>query len=128
MTHATLPPTFTSLHVTFNQRFPFTVDLSSAADLRVESKLKLPKSKSSSERLSSEGEESPAHSFTSPVLQTLIQNLSSAEPEDRRTRSLSRHTPGSGASLTARNAFSRSTNMQPVHGRVDWTAKYGGRQ
>ncbi|XP_044075935.1 serine/threonine-protein kinase MAK-like isoform X2 [Siniperca chuatsi] len=62
----------------------------SAIDLRVESKIKPPKSKISSNKLLPSNEEC--------------------------------------ASATGKNAFSRSTNIHPVHGRVDWTAKYGGHQ
>ncbi|XP_070701796.1 serine/threonine-protein kinase MAK-like [Pempheris klunzingeri] len=80
------------------------IDLSSAADLRVESKLKLSKNKTSSSK--------PA--------------LSNEEYEGWRSRSLNPYIPGSSA--TGRDALSRPTNIQPVHGRVDWAAKYGGHQ
>ncbi|XP_076601679.1 serine/threonine-protein kinase MAK-like isoform X1 [Chaetodon auriga] len=78
------------------------IDLSSAADLRVESKIKTSKSKTSSNKLSNE------------------------EHEGWRCRSLNPQIPGS--SLTARTTFPKSAHVQPVHGRVDWTAKYGGHQ
>ncbi|XP_035861003.1 serine/threonine-protein kinase MAK-like isoform X5 [Sander lucioperca] len=73
-------------------------------DLRVESKIKSSKSKTSSNKLL----------------------LSNEEYEGWRSRSLNPQNPGS--SVTGKNTFSRSTNTQPVHGRVDWTAKYGGHQ
>uniref|UniRef100_A0A8D0CPI0 non-specific serine/threonine protein kinase n=1 Tax=Sander lucioperca TaxID=283035 RepID=A0A8D0CPI0_SANLU len=76
----------------------------SAIDLRVESKIKSSKSKTSSNKLL----------------------LSNEEYEGWRSRSLNPQNPGS--SVTGKNTFSRSTNTQPVHGRVDWTAKYGGHQ
>ncbi|XP_039671420.1 serine/threonine-protein kinase MAK-like isoform X2 [Perca fluviatilis] len=69
-----------------------------AIDLRVESKIKSSKSKTSSNE----------------------------EYDGWRSRSLNPQNPGS--SITGKNSFSRSTNIQPVHGRVDWTAKYGGHQ
>ncbi|XP_035526691.1 serine/threonine-protein kinase MAK-like [Morone saxatilis] len=80
------------------------IDLSSAADLRVESKIKPAKSKTSLNKLL----------------------LSKEECEGRRSRSLNPQMPGSSASVTGK--FSKSTNIQPVHGRVDWSAKYGGHQ
>lgn len=47
-----------------------------------------------------------------------------------RSRSVNPQFPGSsgggGSSSVGRKTFSRSTNAQPVHGRVDWAAKYGG--
>ncbi|KAL7386733.1 hypothetical protein ABVT39_012663 [Epinephelus coioides] len=76
----------------------------SAVDLRVESKIKSSKSKTSSNKLS----------------------LSNEEYEGWKSRSLNPHIMGPCA--TGRNTFPRSTNIQPVHGRVDWTAKYGGHQ
>ncbi|XP_033505397.2 serine/threonine-protein kinase MAK-like [Epinephelus lanceolatus] len=76
----------------------------SAVDLRVESKIKSSKSKTSSNKLS----------------------LSNEEYEGWKSRSLNPHIMGPSA--TGRNTFPRSTNIQPVHGRVDWTAKYGGHQ
>ncbi|XP_041805517.1 serine/threonine-protein kinase MAK-like isoform X2 [Chelmon rostratus] len=78
------------------------IDLSSAADLRVESKIKPSKSKPSLSKLSNE------------------------EYEGWRYRSQNPQIPG--PSLTAKTTISKSTNIQPVHGRVDWTAKYGGHQ
>ncbi|XP_029310155.1 serine/threonine-protein kinase MAK-like isoform X2 [Cottoperca gobio] len=71
---------------------------SSALDLRVESKIKSSKSKTSSIE----------------------------EYEGWRSRSLKPQIPGSSA--TGRNTFPKTTNLHPVHGRVDWTAKYGGNQ
>ncbi|XP_008277890.1 serine/threonine-protein kinase MAK-like [Stegastes partitus] len=78
------------------------VDLSSAADLRAGSKSKPSKNKNSLNKLLNE------------------------ETEGRRCRSLNPQIPGSSAGAAAKPTFSRSTNLQPVHGRVDWTAKYGG--
>ncbi|XP_045907495.1 serine/threonine-protein kinase MAK-like isoform X2 [Micropterus dolomieu] len=80
------------------------IDLSSAADLRVESKIKPSKSKTSSNK----------------------RLPSNEEYEGRKSKSLNPQIPASGAA--GKTAFSRSTNIQPVHGRVDWTAKYGGHQ
>ncbi|KAM9349873.1 serine/threonine-protein kinase MAK-like [Symphorus nematophorus] len=48
----------------------------------------------------------------------------SAKYEGWRSQSLNPQIPGS----TGKSTFSKSTNIQPVHGRVDWTAKYGGHQ
>ncbi|XP_037642238.1 serine/threonine-protein kinase MAK-like [Sebastes umbrosus] len=76
----------------------------SAIDLRVDSKIKSSKSKTSSNKLP----------------------LSNEEHEGWRNRSQNPQIPGSRS--TGTNTFPRSTNMQPVHGRVDWTAKYGGHQ
>ncbi|XP_026230357.1 serine/threonine-protein kinase MAK-like isoform X2 [Anabas testudineus] len=73
------------------------IDLSSAADLRTNSKIKPPTNK------------------LSP---------SNEEYEGWRTRTP--QIPGSSTSSMGKNSFLRSTNIQPVHGRVDWTAKYGG--
>ncbi|XP_073348016.1 serine/threonine-protein kinase MAK-like [Pagrus major] len=77
------------------------IDLSSAADLRVESKIKPSKSKTSLNKL-----------------------LSNEEHDGRRSRS--QNPQLSGSSVTGKNTFPKS--IQPVHGRVDWTAKYGGHQ
>ncbi|XP_036939654.1 serine/threonine-protein kinase MAK-like isoform X2 [Acanthopagrus latus] len=78
---------------------PSALDLSSAADLRVESKNKPSKSKTS---------------LNKPL----------EEHEGRRSRVTNPQLPLS--SVMGKNTFSKS--MQPVHGRVDWTAKYGGTQ
>ncbi|XP_030259137.1 serine/threonine-protein kinase MAK-like isoform X2 [Sparus aurata] len=75
------------------------IDLSSAADLRVESKIKPSKNKTS---------------LNKPL----------EEHDGRRSKVPKPQLPGS--SVTGKNTFSKS--IQPVHGRVDWTAKYGGTQ
>ncbi|XP_019130076.2 serine/threonine-protein kinase MAK isoform X1 [Larimichthys crocea] len=82
------------------------IDLSTAADLRVESKIKPSKSKASSNK---------------PV-------LSHEEYAGSRSRSLNPQFSGSSTSITGKNTYLKSTNIQPVHGRVDWSAKYGGHQ
>ncbi|XP_035861005.1 serine/threonine-protein kinase MAK-like isoform X7 [Sander lucioperca] len=56
----------------------------------------------------------------------MLEFILNKEYEGWRSRSLNPQNPGS--SVTGKNTFSRSTNTQPVHGRVDWTAKYGGHQ
>ncbi|KAM8727034.1 serine/threonine-protein kinase MAK-like [Acanthopagrus schlegelii] len=81
---------------------PSALDLSFAADLRVESKNKPSKSKTSLNK-PLEGNE---------------------EHEGRRSRVTNPQLPLS--SVMGKNTFSKS--IQPVHGRVDWTAKYGGTQ
>lgn len=81
---------------------PSAIDLSSAADLRTEPKLKPSKSKTSFNKLAPSNE----------------------EYEGWRSRPLNPQVPGSNT--TGKSTFSRTTNLQPVHGRVDWTAKYGG--
>uniref|UniRef100_A0A7N8WZS7 non-specific serine/threonine protein kinase n=1 Tax=Mastacembelus armatus TaxID=205130 RepID=A0A7N8WZS7_9TELE len=48
------------------------------------------------------------------------------EYEGWRSRSVIPQIPGSSTTSTGQSTFSRSTSTQPVHGRVDWTAKYGG--
>ncbi|XP_047444406.1 serine/threonine-protein kinase MAK-like isoform X2 [Mugil cephalus] len=50
----------------------------------------------------------------------------SAEYEGWRSRPLNPPVSGFSTSVAAKNVSFRSTNIQPVHGRVDWTAKYGG--
>uniref|UniRef100_UPI003AAF8E1D serine/threonine-protein kinase MAK-like isoform X1 n=2 Tax=Centroberyx gerrardi TaxID=166262 RepID=UPI003AAF8E1D len=80
------------------------IDLSAAADLRIDSKIKPSKNKSSSNKLSS----------------------SNAEYEGWRSKSLKPQIPGSSSSAVGKNTLSRNPHIQPVHGRVDWTAKYGG--
>ncbi|XP_068593991.1 serine/threonine-protein kinase MAK-like [Cebidichthys violaceus] len=71
----------------------------SAVDLRDQSKIKSSKSNTTSHKL----------------------QLSNEEYEEGRSRPLN-------PSATGNNTFTRSTNIQPVHGRVDWTTKYGGHQ
>ncbi|KAF3857969.1 hypothetical protein F7725_011170 [Dissostichus mawsoni] len=51
---------------------------------------------------------------------------SSAKHEGWRSRSL--NPPISGSSASGWSSLPRSSNLQPVHGRVDWTAKYKGNQ
>ncbi|XP_042283448.1 serine/threonine-protein kinase MAK-like isoform X1 [Thunnus maccoyii] len=80
------------------------IDLSSAADLRIDSKIKPSKNKNSSNK--------PAPS--------------NEEYDGWRSRSLNSQIPCSSTSATGRNSLPRNTNIQPIHGRVDWTAKYGG--
>ncbi|KAM4605222.1 serine/threonine-protein kinase MAK-like [Polymixia lowei] len=80
------------------------VDLSSAADLRIHSKIKPSKNKPSSNKLSDSNE----------------------EHEGWRTKSVKPKIPGCISSTTGTSTLSRNPQMEPVHGRVDWTAKYGG--
>ncbi|XP_063741588.1 serine/threonine-protein kinase MAK-like isoform X2 [Eleginops maclovinus] len=87
------------------QRIPLApIGGSSAIDLRVESRIKSSKNKTSSNKLLPLNE----------------------EHEGWRNRSLNPQI--SGSSATGRNSLARSTNLQQVHGRVDWTAKYRGNQ
>uniref|UniRef100_A0A3P8SYC5 non-specific serine/threonine protein kinase n=1 Tax=Amphiprion percula TaxID=161767 RepID=A0A3P8SYC5_AMPPE len=80
---------------------PPAVDLSSAADLRTGAKTKPCKSKTSVNKPS---------------------NPSNEENEEgQRSRSVNPQVPAA-----LKPSFSRSSNLQPVHGRVDWTAKYRG--
>ncbi|KAM7379652.1 hypothetical protein PAMP_005193 [Pampus punctatissimus] len=74
------------------------IDLSSAADLRIDSKIK------------------PSENKTSNKLQP-----SNEKYNGWKSRSLNPQIPCSSTSSIGRN-----TNIQPIHGRVDWTAKYGG--
>ncbi|XP_067331581.1 serine/threonine-protein kinase MAK-like isoform X5 [Channa argus] len=80
------------------------IDLSSAADLRIDCKIKPSTNKTTLNKLA-------------PV---------NEEYEGWRRRSLNPQIPVSSTSYTGKTTFSRSTNIQPVHGRVDWNAKYGG--
>lgn len=77
------------------------VDLSAVADLKKDSSVKPSKNKDTSHKLSI-----------------------SKEEENTWRKPLNSQIPGSSAAL--RSPFSRNTNPPPVHGRVDWTAKYGG--
>ncbi|KAE8290612.1 Serine/threonine-protein kinase MAK [Larimichthys crocea] len=52
----------------------------------------------------------------------------SAKYAGSRSRSLNPQFSGSSTSITGKNTYLKSTNIQPVHGRVDWSAKYGGHQ
>ncbi|XP_069014036.1 serine/threonine-protein kinase MAK-like [Embiotoca jacksoni] len=79
---------------------PSAVDLSSSADLRGDPKTKPSKN----------------NTFLNKA------PPSNEEFEGRRNRSLNPPITGS----TGKPAFSRGTKLQPIHGRVDWTAKYGG--
>ncbi|KAM4551381.1 serine/threonine-protein kinase MAK-like isoform 2-T2 [Odontesthes bonariensis] len=79
-------------------RGPSAVDLSPAADPRVDTKIKTPKSKTS-----------------------LKQLAPSNEAEGWRSRYLNPQFSGS-----SRSALTRDSHVQPLPGRVDWTAKYGG--
>lgn len=107
------------------------VDLSSAADLRVESKNKPSKSKTSLNK-PLEGNEGKDHqhmqlhvaSQVEPKHPFLLSHDDLPEHEGRRSRVTNPQLPLS--SVMGKNTFSKS--MQPVHGRVDWTAKYGGTQ
>ncbi|XP_072219909.1 serine/threonine-protein kinase MAK-like [Leuresthes tenuis] len=85
-------------------RGPSAVDLSPAADPRVDTKIKTPKSKTSLKQLAPSKEEA----------------------EGWRSRSLNPQFSGSSSSSIARSALTSNSNVHPVHGRVDWTAKYGG--
>ncbi|XP_061739742.1 serine/threonine-protein kinase MAK-like [Nerophis ophidion] len=77
---------------------PCAIDLSTPADLRIDSKIKLSKN-----AIFSHQEIHRDHNvFRSPQV------------------------PCPNAGFTGTNTFSRKTNIPPVHGRVDWTAKYGG--
>ncbi|KAM4557540.1 serine/threonine-protein kinase MAK-like [Fundulus diaphanus] len=78
------------------------VDLSSAADLRTDYKIKTSKSR--------------PHLNQAPP--------SNAELGGWRSRSLHPQIPA--PSSTGMPGLSSNTSLQPVHGRVDWTAKYGG--
>ncbi|MED6268263.1 hypothetical protein CHARACLAT_020539 [Characodon lateralis] len=78
------------------------VDLSPTADLRTDHKTKTSASRPHLNQASSSNE----------------------ELEGWRSRSL--HAQILGPSAIGRSGPSRSTNLQPVHGRVDSTAKYGG--
>nr|XP_046263643.1 serine/threonine-protein kinase MAK-like isoform X2 [Scatophagus argus]XP_046263644.1 serine/threonine-protein kinase MAK-like isoform X2 [Scatophagus argus]XP_046263645.1 serine/threonine-protein kinase MAK-like isoform X2 [Scatophagus argus] len=108
------------------------IDLSPAADLRVESKIKPSKCKPSSNKvlLSNEGKHQHTQPHVSLRLQPehtlLLFHDDPSEYEGWRSRSQNSQIPGTG--IMGQNAFSKSTNIQPVHGRVDWTAKYGGHQ
>ncbi|XP_074545700.1 serine/threonine-protein kinase MAK-like [Halichoeres trimaculatus] len=77
------------------------IDLSTSADLRVQLKIKPPKSKTSNKLL-----------------------LSNDDYEGRRSRNVQIPTP----SATGKKSTLKSSNFQPVHGRINWTAKYGGHQ
>ncbi|XP_026005957.1 serine/threonine-protein kinase MAK-like isoform X3 [Astatotilapia calliptera] len=81
------------------------VDLSSAADLRVELQTKPLKSK---------------------TLNKLAP--SNEEYEGWKSRKLNSQVFGFITSTPAKTSLSRSSNSQPVTGRVDWTAKYSGRR
>ncbi|KAF3698704.1 Serine/threonine-protein kinase MAK [Channa argus] len=81
-----------------------SANLSSAADLRIDCKIKPSTNKTTLNKLA-------------PV---------NEEYEGWRRRSLNPQIPVSSTSYTGKTTFSRSTNIQPVHGRVDWNAKYGG--
>ncbi|XP_040000174.1 serine/threonine-protein kinase MAK-like isoform X2 [Xiphias gladius] len=74
------------------------------ADLRIDSRIKACKSKISANK----------------------QAASNEEYEGWRNRSLNPLIPGSSTCSIGKKTFARSTNIQPVHGRVDWAAKYGG--
>ncbi|KAM6989782.1 uncharacterized protein LKV04_009453 [Tautogolabrus adspersus] len=78
------------------------IDLSSATDLRVQSKIRPLKSKTSSDKLFPSYEEYQGWRIRNPQIL--------------------------GSSATGKKTFSKSINVQPVHGRVDWSAKYGGHQ
>nr|XP_057928286.1 serine/threonine-protein kinase MAK-like isoform X2 [Doryrhamphus excisus] len=80
--------------------FPSTclVDLSSSADLKIDSKIKLSKS----------------GIFSNKEIQK--------DHDDFRSPQV----PCTSTSFSGMNTFSRNTTIPPVHGRVDWTAKYGG--
>ncbi|KAM4551382.1 serine/threonine-protein kinase MAK-like isoform 3-T3 [Odontesthes bonariensis] len=80
-------------------RGPSAVDLSPAADPRVDTKIKTPKSKTSLKQLAPSNEEA----------------------EGWRSRYLNPQFSGS-----SRSALTRDSHVQPLPGRVDWTAKYGG--
>ncbi|XP_077572378.1 serine/threonine-protein kinase MAK-like isoform X1 [Stigmatopora nigra] len=79
---------------------PCAVDLSSPADPRIDSKIKLSKN-------------------------TMISNKDNLMDHDdfRASQILCSL---SSANVSTMNNFTRNTNIPPVHGRIDWTAKYGG--
>lgn len=107
------------------------VDLSSAADLRVESKIKPSKNKTSLNK-PLEGNESKDYqhmqlhvaSQVEPKHPFLFFHDDLAEQDGWRSKVPNPQLPRS--SVMGKNTFSKS--IQPVHGRVDWTAKYGGTQ
>ncbi|XP_030016017.1 serine/threonine-protein kinase MAK-like isoform X2 [Sphaeramia orbicularis] len=80
------------------------IDLSPSADLRTDQKIKTSKNKTSLHKLSLSNEEYDGWMNKSPTPQI----------------------PVLSTSATGKNTFSKNTNLQPVHGRVDWTSKYGG--
>ncbi|XP_051929533.1 serine/threonine-protein kinase MAK-like isoform X1 [Hippocampus zosterae] len=79
---------------------PSAVDLSTPADLRMDSKVKLSKSTI----FSTKDNQLDHDDFRAPPIPC----------------------PCPSASFSGTNTFSRNANIPPVHGRVDWTAKYGG--
>ncbi|CAG5896437.1 unnamed protein product [Menidia menidia] len=85
-------------------RGPSAVDLSSFTDPRSEAKIKTSKSKTSLKQLTPSNE----------------------DLEGWTSRSLNPHISGAGTSSVARSTVTRNTSVQPLHGRVDWSAKYGG--
>ncbi|XP_077439491.1 serine/threonine-protein kinase MAK-like isoform X2 [Vanacampus margaritifer] len=78
---------------------PSAVDLSTPADLRIDSKIKLAKNTI----------------FSNKDNQTI-------EHDDFRAPQM----PCPSAGFSGIHTFARSANVPPVHGRIDWTAKYGG--
>ncbi|XP_061680213.1 serine/threonine-protein kinase MAK-like [Syngnathoides biaculeatus] len=77
---------------------PSAGDFSPPADLRIDSKLKVSKSAI----------------FSNKDIQI--------DHDDFRSPQI----PCPNAIFSGMNTFSRNINMPPIHGRVDWTAKYGG--
>ncbi|XP_077389828.1 serine/threonine-protein kinase MAK-like isoform X2 [Festucalex cinctus] len=82
---------------------PSAVDLSAPADLRMDSKIKLAKNAI----FSSKDKQITAHD----------DDFGAPPPITR---------PCPSARFSRMNTFDRNTNLPPVHGRTDWTAKYGG--
>ncbi|XP_036374952.1 serine/threonine-protein kinase MAK-like isoform X2 [Megalops cyprinoides] len=80
------------------------IDLSSSADVKND-KLKPPKLKSASNK-------------------ALIETTE--EYEGWKGRASKAQIPGSSFTVPAKSLLSRAPPLQPVHGRVDWAAKYGG--
>ncbi|XP_030608372.1 serine/threonine-protein kinase MAK-like isoform X1 [Archocentrus centrarchus] len=80
------------------------VDLSSATDLRVEPKIKPSKSKTALKKLAP----------------------SNQEYEGWRSKPMNSQVLGINTNTAGKTTLSRSSNVQPVNGRVDWTAKYSG--
>lgn len=56
----------------------------------------------------------------------LFLSFLASEGEERKSRSLNLHTLGSTTTIMGMSVLPKNTNLQLVHGRVDWTTKYGG--
>uniref|UniRef100_A0A3Q1BV80 non-specific serine/threonine protein kinase n=1 Tax=Amphiprion ocellaris TaxID=80972 RepID=A0A3Q1BV80_AMPOC len=109
-----------------------TFDLSSAADLRTGAKTKPCKSKTSINKPSNPSNEGKKNKQNNKINHHRVQKLHipvhflssmflSENEGGQRSRSVNPQVPAA-----LKPSFSRSSNLQPVHGRVDWTAKYRG--